>query len=219
MPRFDVGGFDFGGLDIDDSVIVFDDLTAYYQNLLIKQYATKPKAVGTVGVFVREFTASQIIGQVRDGFDLDTAVGVQLEMIAAYRGAVRNVYGIDLLHDYFSMPFYDDADPTSYEGYAFYDDVSVDGYSLFYADSSRPLYDDELRRLTKYLARVHSSVLTVKEIDDILFEFFGANVTLTDNEDMSITYTHNPADSDKLFVIVSQSGKLPKIAGVSLATA
>ena len=54
-----------------DSVVPdFDDLTMYYTNLLIKQYWGKPKALGTVGVLVREAVASGIFATVREGFDL-----------------------------------------------------------------------------------------------------------------------------------------------------
>lgn len=200
--------------------LAFDELTLYYVNLLIAQYVNKAKARNTVGVFCREVSADSIAAAVRDGFNLETAVGKQLETLAAYRGCVRTIYGIDLSRDYFAMPYYDDTVPAGYTGYAFYDDTDEEagaGYWLQYADLDRPLYamtDDELRRLTMFVALTQSRLLSVKEIDDILWEFFGANLVMTDNEDMSVTYTHDPADPDTLFKIIYGSGNLPKIAAV-----
>lgn len=213
---FDAGGFGLGLFDAPDNVLVFDDLTTYYINLLIIQYFTKFRARQTVGSFVKESVADHIEEAVRDGFNLDTAVGAQLDTLAAYRGAQRTVFGLNLTRQYFHMPFYDDVDPTTGKGFAEYGDT-VDWFFLLYADANQPSYamnDDELRRLTKFLGKTQSRFLSLKELDDILFEFFGNNVQLADNENMTITYTHSLGDPDTLFTIVDQTHNLPHGAGV-----
>jgi hypothetical protein len=118
------------------------------------------------------------------------------------------------------MPYYTDPTPEAGFGFSLYG-VDPTAYWILYADVNRPLYamtDDELRRMTKYLAKVQSRFLSVKEIDDILWEFFGANLSLTDNEDMTIEYVHNPGDPDTLFTIASEMDLLPKPAGVEVTT-
>ena len=203
-----------------DSILVFDGLTTYYINLLIIQYCNKPKARATVGILVRELVSDQIIAQVRDGFNLEVAVGSQLDTLASYRGAQRIVFGIDLTRDYFALPSYDDADLDTYHGIGVYaEDPSV--YFMFYADTNRPSYamtDDELRRLVKLLAKTQSRFLSVKEVDDILWAAFGAMVTLQDNEDMTIEYVHDPSDTDTLYKIAAGVGAFPHPSGVEVIT-
>jgi hypothetical protein len=117
------------------------------------------------------------------------------------------------------MALYDDADPTIFPGFALYDDATVTWFFLTYDDADRPIYsmnDDELRRLIKFRAKSQSRFLSVSEIDAILFEFFDDKVTLTDNGDMTITYTHDVGDPDTLFAIVAGTNSLPKPAGVEI---
>lgn len=216
---YDAGGYDFGGYDSPDSVLTFDELTTYYIELLIMQYFNKTRARQTVGTFVRESVADHIEEAVRGAFNLDTAVGTQLDSLALYRGAVRTVFGLDLTRRYFAMPSVDDPAKDTYKGFALTDDAVVDWFFLLVADANLPSYamnDDELRRLTKFLAKTQSRFLSLEEIDNILFEFFANKVQLTDNGDMTITYTHDVGDPDTLFTIVNQTHNLPHPAGVQV---
>lgn len=211
------GGYGDGGYDGDAPLPDFGSFVDYYVNLLIIQYFNRPRARLHVGVLVQESVASEIVGQVRDAFDLETAVGKQLDILAKYRGASRTVFGIDLSHAYFSMPLYDDGTPEIYPGFPLYDDATVTWFFFTYDDAERPIYsmnDDELRRLIKFRAKTQSRFLSLKEIDDILFEFFEDKVTLTDNGDMTITYTHDIGDPDTLFNVVAGTNSLPRPAGV-----
>ena len=222
MPKiYDFGGFGLGGYSTDDDV-TFDALTLYYIGLLIIQYQNKPKARAHVGFMVQEVVANQIIAQVRDAFDVKTAVGQQLDLLAEYRGALREVFGLSLTRSYFAMPFYTDGSPGAGIGFALYGDSPITGYFLLYDDFNRPIYsmtDDELRRLIQLRAQVQSQFLSVAEIDAILVKFFGSNLLLNDNGDMSITYVHNPGDTDTLYTIVAGTNSLPKPAGVAIILA
>jgi hypothetical protein len=216
---FGFGGFGLGRFSADDFVLSFGDLTNYYINLLIVQYHDMPKAKATVGVFCDEAVGSGIIGQVKEGFDLDVAVGAQLDILGQYRGVQRAIYGLDLSRPYFSMPFVTDPNPETYPGFAFITDVAVGDYWLTVLDTNRPIYamnDDELRRIIKLRAKTQSRFLSLEECDAILNEFFGTNLTLTDNGDMTITYYHSPSDSDTLYNIAVATNSLPKPAGVQL---
>jgi hypothetical protein len=211
------GGWGPGLWGAIDFPVVFDELTTYYINLLIMQYVTKTRARRVTGVFVREATAENLFSLVQEAFDLDDAVGEQIDKLAAYRGLTRTVYGLDLTRDYFAMPYYTDPSPETVSGFSVYGEDPT-AYWILYADALRALYamtDDELRRMTKFLAKVQSRFLSVKEIDDILFEFFGTNLGLQDNENMTIEYVHNPGDPDTLYTIASEMQLLPKPAGVS----
>lgn len=64
-------------------------LIDYYANLLILQYRGKPKAYATIQAFVKMFIMDQIPTQVQDAFNLDSAVGVQLDVLGKYAGVSR----------------------------------------------------------------------------------------------------------------------------------
>lgn len=69
------------------------ELIAYYVDLIILQYKEKPKARGTVDFLVSMPIANQIYTATQNAFDLETAVGVQLDTLGKYVGASRNGYG------------------------------------------------------------------------------------------------------------------------------
>ena len=69
-----------------------EELADYYASLLILQYATKPKAVATIQTTVTPVIMNQLPTAIQDGFDLDTAVGVQLDTMGKYVGASRRGY-------------------------------------------------------------------------------------------------------------------------------
>lgn len=197
-------------------------LIEYYSGLLIIQYQNLPNAVGMVQTFAGTVIADQIVDQVRQGFDLATAVGKQLDALGTYRGAQRTYYGIDIPRPLFTMPAYGAPGANTANGFAFYGAINlVTWFFATYGDlnlSSVTLTDDELRSLIGYLAELHSSDFSLESIDALLFKYFGNFVTLTDNGDMSITFHHNPGDPGNLYSIVSQVGLLPHPAGVQVVT-
>ena len=67
-----------------------EELKKYYSGLLIIQYITKTKAKGMIESIAEQFIADQIYTQVQDAFDIDTAVGVQLDVVGKYAGVQRN---------------------------------------------------------------------------------------------------------------------------------
>lgn len=197
------------------------ELVEYYRQLLIAQYIDKGNARGTVGAFVDETVANNVILDTTAAFDLETAVGAQLDLMATYRGCQRSVFGLDVTRKYFSFPDYT-VNPLTWPQYGFgtYDNVqSIDAFWLTYELAEAQIYDlndDELRKLIKFRAAVQSSDFSIKAIDDILFAFFGEEVEMTDNGDMTMTYEHFIGDPNNLFDIVVQTGSLPKPSGVTL---
>jgi hypothetical protein len=203
-----------------------DDLINYYAELLIVQYATKFNAIGMVESFVSEVVADQIIAQVRDAFQITTtpgvqpgdAVGVQIDALATYRGCQRLNFGINLDRQYWQMPLYGAGDADTANGFSVYGS-SVTWFFLTYGDANAPIYsltDAELIRLIQFRAQVQSSDYSLEAIDDILFAFFGDNVSLFESGLMQITYVGLIDDPDTLFSIVNLTGSLPDPAGVQV---
>lgn len=70
--------------------MTLQELIDYYTGLLIIQYSDKAKAVDTIALLVQQAVIEQLPEQVRDAFDLDSAVGVQLDTLAKYVGVTRS---------------------------------------------------------------------------------------------------------------------------------
>lgn len=65
------------------------DIIEYYANLLILQYIKKPKATATVKAFVAPLVMDFMPLAVQEAFNVNTAIGVQLDVIGKYVGASR----------------------------------------------------------------------------------------------------------------------------------
>jgi len=197
-----------------------EEIVAYYKQLLIVQYAAKPKMAAAVSAFVAELVSDSISQTVRDGFALGTAVGVQLDVMGTYRGIVREIYGLDVTKDYFQLVPTTAPDYSIYHGFALTSQApAIDWYFIRPKDISATQYvlnDGEFEKVIRYIAAVHRSFYSLEEIDDILYEFFGTNLTVTDNEDMTITYTHQLSDPELLFKFAQSIDALPRPAGVGI---
>lgn len=195
-----------------------DQQIAYYVNLLAIQYKILPNAQGTIQALSTQVVADQIYQQVLNGFDLETAVGKQLEILGRYVGAPRTIFEYDPSIPYFAFYSYLTTPPSNV-GFASYLDVTdpVDNWlSYTTAETTYVLTDGQLRLVIMYLIAIHSSDYTLSSIDIILQTFFGIYCTLTDNENMTITYTHQTADPNFLFSIINQLNLLPHPAGVGI---
>lgn len=201
------------------------ELIAYYVNLLAIQYKILPNATSTIQALSTQVVASQIYGSVLNGFNLfpangiPTAIGVQLDTIGEYVGAPREIFGYDPAIPYFALNDYSVTPPTNV-GFADYSDTTdpVDNWiSYTTSETAYVLTDGQLLSLIQYLIAVHKSDYTLESIDLILQTFFGSYCTLTDNEDMTILYTHLLTDPNYFFGIVNQLNLLPHPAGVEIS--
>ena len=204
-----------------------EELVNYYKQLIISQYFNKPKAYGTIGALMGgtgEFglIANAIFNQVRDGFDLDTAVGKQLDILGEFRGMDRYYNTLDLSKVFLPLVSYDDPNVGTLPGISTYDDIPMppENYTMTYDDFvSNTLLDGDFRRVIKFLAAVDSSDYAYATLDSILYSFFGVKVNLKATGNMELTYEHLISDTDNLFEILNQMELLPTPAGVSITVA
>lgn len=69
-----------------------DELKSYYADLLILQFRSKPKAYATIKALVDGLIQNQLPFDLQDAFDIDTAVGAQLDILGEkYAGISRLV--------------------------------------------------------------------------------------------------------------------------------
>lgn len=67
------------------------DKVEWYVDRLILQYRTKPKARGMVAILAKQLMADDLASTLAFSFSLDTAIGVQLDVLGKYIGVNRNI--------------------------------------------------------------------------------------------------------------------------------
>lgn len=196
------------------------ELISYYVNLLILQYRNKPNAAGTIAAIIRSLMIYDLIRAVENGYNIDTAIGVQLDVLAKYTGAERVVTQVDFSRTFFG--FVDYGEPTPYvnvAGLLPYDELNPpDAQFLKYVEDEQSQYtltDAELRILVKLKIAQNNSNHSVGEIDDILNEFFPGQVIFTDNFNMIIFYIFD-SDVKRIVEIAIAQKTIPKPAAVGL---
>jgi hypothetical protein len=196
------------------------DIIDYYVNLLIIQYNNKPKARATIELLARELLANGIYTDVLNGYNVDTAVGVQLDVIGKYVGIDRFYYNYELTDDFFGFADAYDIGGTSANIVGFDDAFSPDKEGLYLdafdiVSNKLRLNDDAYRVLIKLRIIQNHSTHDTDSISSSLFQFFGDSIVMTDNYDMTITYFVGDS-SNELIQAAIQKEVLPRPAAVGL---
>lgn len=196
------------------------EIIDYYVDLLIIQYHDKPRAAATIRALAELTLSNGLAFDIRDGFNVDDAVGAQLDIIGKYVGLDRFYKGQDF-DGYFSLITYDEVDipPLDRIGFADYTDFDTKtGETLTYADiisQDLVLDDDAYRFFIKLRIVQNNSNHSHKSIDDSLWEFFGEDVVADSQGNMHMIYFVSSALWQKA-IIALQKGVLPRPMGVGL---
>jgi hypothetical protein len=175
------------------------DLINYYANLLIIQYNGLPKAKATIELIAQTIISDGLITDIQNAYNIDTAVGKQLDVVGKYQNIDRYFFEIDLVNyfalvpysDYLSLP---DSPPAfGCSTYANFNDFSYNG-TLTYNQvitSTNALSDDIFRVLIRLAILKNNSNYSRQSIDAIFWEFFGDELRPESNGNMSIQYFVN----------------------------
>lgn len=198
-----------------------EELIRFYSNLLIIQYNNKPKAKATIELLVDELLADGLVQDVINAYNLDTAVGNQLDVLGQYIGIDRFYRGIELEGAFFSFA----EDTTEWEETStrkgFSTDANFntkDGNFLTSDDvisGTLRLRDDNYRLLFKLKIVQNNINHSLKSIDDGLSSFFGSNIRVDDIGNMSIIYFVK-SEQRNIFNVALQKGVVPKPMGVRI---
>lgn len=157
----------------------------YYADLLILQYRNKPKARDTIKLAADLYLGDGLIFQLQDILDIDTAQGAQLDIIGKILDCSRIVQGIynDLKFFQFhidenSLGFSTIGSPTA----------AVFRTIANFNKSEYSLPDEDYRFLLKFKAAVNVMRGSMAGIDEALWNSFGGDVLLKNNQDLTITY-------------------------------
>ena len=192
------------------------ELIDYYVNLLIIQYHNKPKAKATIADFCSEIIADQIYTTVQNAFDINIAVGKQLDYIGEYVGVRRNILTTTLARDYFIMP---DVNGTNFN-YGFADVTSPDPIFWYFLTVTEgqtvySLTDAEMKNLILFKSIVNNLFLSFANIDNLCYNFFGNTIGMFEDL-MIIYYIEKISTVNPFFQIVKETNNLPKPSGVRI---
>jgi len=67
------------------------EIVQHYIDLLILQYRNKPKAISTIDAFVTPVIMDLLPQQLQEAFNIETAIGKQLDILGKYIGVERRV--------------------------------------------------------------------------------------------------------------------------------
>lgn len=196
------------------------EIIQYYINLLIIQYTGKPNIEGTVSALVDAAIAENVVFDIRDGFNIATAVGAQLDIIGKYVGIDRFYTGSLYSGEHFAFLTYTDDTPSAIQtGFSDYTDFETkEGRTLKYADivsGTLALGDDDYRTILLLKILQNNINHSHQSIDQGLFDFFGTSVRADSTGDMLMTY-FIPETETAVIEVAVQKDVLPRPMGVGI---
>lgn len=193
-------------------------LVEYYQNLLLSQYQEQPKAMSTIAVLVENAICDLVLREIEAAFNLDMAIGSQLDVLGEYIGFGRSVRVLPT-QAFFNMTDYDTPSETMV-GMTDYADETENALSTFYrysmaSQGTADLNDEDYRLILQWKVKFNSLGSSLHDIAVALYESFGSNLICFDHKNMSISYAVREV-SEKHTKILAQQYVLPKPMGVQL---
>lgn len=193
----------------------------YYKELLLYQYQNQVKATETIDLLVRAVISELVPLDIMNAFDIETAVGKQLDILGKYIGLSRRVAITP------TKPFWTLADYTTYnpsvpvEGLTDYVDRTINSDSVFYVysfanESFSDLTDFQYRQMLKLKITLNNSDNTLMTISSILWSFFNGGMVVYDTKDMFLSYAITD-DQSSIAVLAFQLGLVPKPQGVGVS--
>lgn len=196
-------------------------LVEYYKNLLIVQYHDKPKAKATIALLIEELLADMLIFKIRDNFNVDTDIGVQLDIDGDWVGVDRFFKGQKFdNHKWFSLIDWNKEPNTSLQG-GFQDwnePLITDGGFLYYdmiISTKNKLENKDFRFLIKLKIIKNAINHTAKNIDESIYELFKNEIYTTWGEYMELTY-HMPKNRSTIMNLAKEKKVIPVPSGVTL---
>lgn len=191
-----------------------------YQDLLIIQYNDKPKARATIALLAEQLLAGGLYWNVQDAFNIDTAVGKQLDILGKYIGVDRFFTGDIFPDDAFAFSDAETSPLSVSKGFVDAEDITLPtGIFLGTQDVIAPqqAMDDTTYRLILRLKIIQNDINhSMKSINDDLYAYFGMDIYCTDNYDMTITYHAVDSSVYQLLLLALQKQVLPRPMGVGI---
>lgn len=196
-----------------------DNLVQHYKNLIIAQYQTKPKAMATMDMLLRYFIFNNVLLDIQNAYNVDTAMGKQLDYIGNIVGVDRKyIKKIFKPNNYFIAISNLITNPDNLQNYrGAVSNGLIKGKILSVSDliANELLPDDTFRILIKLKIILNNSDFSYKSITDSLFNFFQLQILLLSDQNMEIVYLVSQ-NLSLIAEVAVQKKLLPKPAGVKI---
>ena len=184
-----------------------------YTALITSEHANKPNFVAVVNALANGVGAITAVAQSLPAeFDLDAAVGAQLDIVGRWLGQSRVIPNV------ITVGFFGFADTVGAATFGELTDASKGGpwWNLGESYSSTTVLDDTLYRQFLY-ARILRNQFdgTSAFLEQALADILGVSVTLQDNNSGTVNVTAGGKVPQVLQTIVEQYDILPRPVGVN----
>ena len=196
----------------------FEELVEYYVNLLIIQYHNKPKARGTIRAFIAELIrVYNLLRELERAFEIDRAIGAQLDIVGKYFGVVRNFVGLEFGYEYFSFQ-YEGGDDKGLSFRIIGDDSTGKFRTLYGEKTYQYDLDDEQFRILIKLRDIalHNEVLTLEYIQRLAKTLLKNEVYIVPTPDEIMSLDFYFKDENLLQIFQTYDKLLPAPAGVGI---
>ena len=168
------------------------DLSDYYSSLLAYEFRGLPNADRQMKLWAKQAVADFLAQQVTICFDLDVAVGTQLDILGKYIGLSRNIGVPDDLTPYFGFQS-SNSDTTNLNGFTSSTNASINAQgtwyqSTFVGQANYALTDDAYRFMLRLKIAQNTNPETWAAIMQFVHDHLYGFAALVDNKAMSITY-------------------------------
>jgi hypothetical protein len=194
-----------------------------YVDLLIIQYNDKPKARATIEALTSEVVDNGVAFEVQDAFNIDTAIGNQLDIVGKYAGVDRSASfeGVNFENNYFSL--IENNTTLGADVFGLVENAefgTIDAHILGAENDDfitvTQLDDDDYRFIIKLRIVQNNINHSYAAINDAIFQSFGDDLLpVTEAGSMMLSYFVN-SDIVRLAEIAFKKGVLPIPIGVGL---
>lgn len=180
-----------------------------YKDLLIKQYREKPKAEAHIEAFVDLFLQDGAIFNLLNTFDIEKAIGWQLDAIGERVGIDRKYRGLAFKNRIFFAYGIGAVLPTSqYKGYGAGAELGEIANEESVLSREFLLNDDDFRKLIKFRVITNASNHTEYSIENAILETFNNEIKVRSGF-MEIIYDVSE-NASNIVNIALIKGVLPK---------
>lgn len=204
-----------------DYIQTLETLKKYYANLLICQYNGKPKAKSTIKLLVDLLYANMILLQIRDGFDWETALDTQLDIIGKWVGVDKFYKGqLFYFQPWFSLIDWNEEPDNLQGGFSTFENFEeLDGGFLDYENilpTQNRLPREAFRTMIGLKIIKNNIDHKCKTIDDSIWDYFDGKIyTVWDLENRKLIYYY-PSELNVIMEVAAEKNVLPCPPTVSI---
>jgi len=203
--------------------IDLENTIEYYINLLIIQYGNKEKARSTIELNIRTLLNNDIYSDVQDAYNIDTAIGVQLDVLGEYIGLDRSGQQVKIAEGLNLFSVLAEDAPQNAEAFGVVSEAQfplIDSHILG-ADAgdfeSSQLLDDETYRFLLKLRIIQNNINhSEAAINNGIFAIFGNDLIPSAVNGKMIMFYLVESESVGLAEIALQKNTLPRPMGVKI---